>query len=84
MHAIALLTFVAEMVPTEQAPAPEAAPAEVPASIIRSAFAELDSDSSCAVVVQEQTVLCEALPGYLADMSHCIAPPQNSTWRLSG
>ncbi|KAL0020441.1 hypothetical protein WJX77_003488 [Trebouxia sp. C0004] len=68
-----------------QAPAPTAVPSTVSNSTtLHSAVANINTDTSCSVSLQEETLLCEALPGYLADMSHCVAPPQASTWHLAG
>ncbi|KAA6425234.1 MAG: hypothetical protein FRX49_04729 [Trebouxia sp. A1-2] len=68
-----------------QAPAPTAAPSTVSnGTTLHSSVANVSTDTSCSVSLQEETLLCEALPGYLADMSHCTAPAQASTWHLAG
>ena len=59
-------------------------PAGTANSTLHSAAMNISSGSSCSVQLQEDTLLCEALPGYLADMSHCAAPPQDATWHLYG
>ena len=82
---VIICCFVAEVVQVPQAPAPTAAPSTVSNStMLHSSVANISTDTSCSVSLQEETLLCEALPGYLADMSHCIAPPQASTWHLAG
>ena len=77
--------FAAEVVQVPQAPAPTAAPSTVlNSTTLHSSMANISTDTSCSVSLQEEVLLCEALPGYLADMSHCTAPPQASTWHLAG
>ncbi len=82
---VIICCFAAEVLQVPQAPAPTAAPSTVSNStMLHSSVANISTDTSCSVSLQEETLLCEALPGYLADMSHCIAPPQASTWHLAG
>lgn len=77
--------FAAEVLQVTQAPAPTAAPSTVSnGTTLHSSVANVSTDTSCSVSLQEETLLCEALPGYLADMSHCTAPAQASTWHLAG
>ncbi|KAL0052577.1 hypothetical protein WJX82_004191 [Trebouxia sp. C0006] len=74
-----------QVVQVPQAPAPTAAPSTFSnRTTLHSSLANVSTDTSCSVILQEETLLCEALPGYLADMSHCTAPPQASTWNLAG
>lgn len=78
-----LACMAAEVVQKPSALAPQAAPRPGTAnSTLHSAAMNISSGSSCSVQLQEDTLLCEALPGYLADMSHCAAPPQDTTWHL--
>ena len=77
--------MAAVVVQQSLAQAPQATPQRGTAnSTLHSAAMNVSSGSSCLVQLQEDTLLCEALPGYLADMSHCAAPPQRSTWHLYG
>ncbi|KAL3159879.1 Thrombospondin type 1 repeats protein [Trebouxia sp. C0009 RCD-2024] len=69
--------------PPPQAPQPAPQPG-IANSTLFSAAMNITTGSSCSVQLQEDTLLCQALPGYLADLSHCTAPPQESTWRLYG
>lgn len=76
---------IAEVLQVSQAAAPTVAPSVTSnATTLHSTLANVSTDTSCSVSLQEETLLCEALPGYLADMSHCTAPPLSSTWHLAG
>ena len=75
----------ADMVQVVQAPAPQAAlSSDSNSTTLHSTIANVSTDTSCSVNLQETTQLCEALPGYLADMSRCAASAQTPTWNLSG
>ena len=70
---------------TPEAPPPEeaVAPASSPAQV-HTAESNTSSDASCTLQLQEQTQLCEALHGYLADMTQCPGPVPQSTWHVTG
>ena len=78
------LIVIPKATPPEAAAAAPGPSASQASSLVHAAESNITSGGSCSLQLQEETLLCEALPGYLADMSNCPAPLPSSTWQLTG